>query len=42
MGMESFVAYLCEAPGELVIASLVAGLIAACFELRAAIQRAGH
>jgi hypothetical protein len=37
-----FVAYLSEAPGELVIASLVAGLIAACFELHAAIQRAGH
>ena len=37
-----FVAYLSEAPGELVIATLVAGLIAGCFEVRAAIQRAGH
>jgi hypothetical protein len=34
------IAYLADAPGELVIATLIAGLIAACLELRATNRRA--
>jgi len=37
-----FVAYLGGAPGALVLATLVAGLIAAGLELRAASRRSGH
>jgi hypothetical protein len=37
-----FIAYLGGAPGELVIATLVAGLIAGCLELRAANRKAGR
>ena len=36
------VAYLGGAPGELVIATLVAGLIAGCLELRAAHRKTGR
>jgi hypothetical protein len=36
-----FVAYLADAPGELVVATLVAGLVAGALELRAANRRAG-
>jgi hypothetical protein len=35
-----FIAYLADAPGELVIATLVAGLVAGVLELRAANRRA--
>jgi hypothetical protein len=35
-----FIAYLGDAPGEFVIATLIAGLIAGAFELRAANRRA--
>jgi hypothetical protein len=34
-----FVAYLGDAPGELVIATLFSGLVAAALELRAATRR---
>jgi hypothetical protein len=37
-----FIAYLGDAPGGLVIATLLAGLVAAGFELRAANRRAGR
>ena len=37
-----FIAYLVDAPGELVIATLVAGLVAAGMELRAANRRPGR
>jgi hypothetical protein len=33
------VAYMGDAPGELVAMTLIAGLIAGCFELRAAARR---
>jgi hypothetical protein len=35
-----FIAYLGDAPGELVIATFIAGLITACLELRAANRKA--
>jgi hypothetical protein len=35
------VAYLVDAPGELVVATLVVGLVAGALELRAANRRAG-
>jgi hypothetical protein len=37
-----FIAYLADAPGELVIATLVVGLVAGALELRAANRRAGR
>jgi hypothetical protein len=37
-----FIAYLGDAPGELVIATMLAGLIAGGFELRAATTRRGR
>ncbi len=37
-----FIAYLGDAPGELVIAALVAGLVAGGLEWRAATRRAGR
>jgi hypothetical protein len=37
-----FIAYLGDAPGELVIATLIAGLIAGGLELYAANRRAGR
>jgi hypothetical protein len=37
-----FIAYLGDAPGELVIATLLAGLAAGGFELRAATRRGGR
>jgi hypothetical protein len=37
-----FIAYLGDEPGELVVATLVAGLIAGWLELRAANRRAGR
>jgi hypothetical protein len=37
-----FIAYLGDAPGELVIATLLAGLVAGGIELRAANRRAGR
>ena len=36
------IAYLGDAPGELVIATLVAGLVAGGFELRASSRRGGR
>ena len=37
-----FIAYLADAPAELVIATLVVGLVAGALELRAANRRAGR